>query len=366
MKNVGSISWRLILIVGSIWILQATFSTFNTGLIQQYSGNTPRWLAIAIYSYADAFGWCLMTVVMYWVIQRLSVLRWSITRLIVAHLVLAIAIASIQRLIGIVLSYNLIYFTEAVDLSLLRWSNFFGMNYIRYVANGLVTYFVIVGILYGYSYYVRSRQYLLQKAELETQLAKARIENLKFQFQPHFLFNSLQSVSTLMHRDLKSADQALGDLGDLLRYSIKTIDTEKIRLGDELMYLQKYIHLQQTRFGDKLTSHIDFDESLLDAKVPSFLLQPIVENSIKHGLEATGNAVQIHIRIVRDQYRLQFICRDFNKPNDEATTSHSGTGLSNLQLRLNNLYEANAQVTTQALEDGFETIISIPYTSYNA
>jgi LytS/YehU family sensor histidine kinase len=271
--------------------------------------------------------------------------------------------AIIQRLINIAIVYHAIKWTEAIDLSLLKLENFFGMNFVRNVGNGILVYLVITGILYGYMFYLKNRMQEKQQARLTAALSKLKIENLKYQLQPHFLFNSLQSISTLIHRDTKAADQALGDLGDLLRYSIRNIDTEKVTLGEELMSLQKFIDLQQTRFAEKLKVAIDFEEGVMEALVPAFLLQPIIENSIKHNIEETGEPVEVHLWMTKVEEKLILkIQDDGDHKQGLSKTKGNGIGIKNLKLRLEALYQNNQTFTSQYLEHaGFQTIIEIPF-----
>jgi hypothetical protein len=358
------IHWKkFVFATGLIWLVQGTYTTLNTGLFQQYSGTEVRWTAISIYSFGTAFVWWLLTPLIFWLILQISNRVKSVYSSIGLHLLLAIMLASIQRLITIAIIYNAIKWTEAVDLSLLKLENFFGMNFLRNVGNGVLVYFVIAGILYGYLYYIKNRVQEVEQTKLTAALSKVKLENLKYQLQPHFLFNSLQAISTLLHRDVKAADQALGDLGDLLRYSIRNIDKEKGTLGEELMSLQKYLDLQQTRFGDQLQTNIKFEDNLIGALVPAFLLQPIVENSIKHNIEKTGSAIRVEIQISKSNEKLVIQVTDNGPPNnDPSPSSGNGIGTKNLQLRLEALYGEKASIQSESLvPTGYQTIIKLPY-----
>ena len=147
------------------------------------------------------------------------------------------------------------------------------------------------------------------------------------------------------------------------RYQVDRGRFEKLplfELGEELLYLQKYIELQKTRYGERLSTMVEYDQSLIDLKVPAFLLQPIIENSIKHGIEKNGNPVQVQIKIKIQDDQLLFNCKDSNQTTFKCLNESKGTGLNNLTLRLKNLYGDLAEIKSSIMQDGFNTLISIP------
>lgn len=359
--NKTPIRWqRFIGLAAILWFLQGAYSTLNTSLIQQYSGLEVRLLAITIYSFSSALVWFLFTPLILrliiWVDERF--VKWY--KILIALIVVAPFLSSLQRLLDIFLTYSLIKWTAAIDLSLLHLDNFFGLNFWRQVANGIVIYFVITGIIYAYLFYRRNQMIRLERSRLQAELASVKLENLTYQLQPHFLFNSLQSVSTLMHRDLDTADQALADLSDLLRHSIQNIGKDHISLGEELLYLQKYVDLQQTRYQGKFSAQIKFDQDILEEKVPAFLLQPLVENSIKHGVESSGNSIQVQIEAIKNGNTIEISCRDNGRLKAQKTKVREGIGIKNLQLRLKALYADRAELAFGPTAEGFQTIMQIP------
>jgi hypothetical protein len=188
-----TIDWyRFLLLSSLLWILQATYATLNTGLFQTFSGSETRWMAISIYSFGTASVWLILSPLIMWVVMTIISKNYHLHNIILLHIIGAFVIAAIQRLITIYITYGLIKWTEAVDPQLLALENFFGMNYWRQVGNGIVIYFVIVGIIYAYIFYLKNQSIQLEQAQLETELSRIRLENLFYQLQPHFLFNSLQ------------------------------------------------------------------------------------------------------------------------------------------------------------------------------
>ena len=148
----------------------------------------------------------------------------------------------------------------------------------------LMTYAAIVGLSYALGYYRESQARALKAAQLETSLAEARLKTLEAELHPHFLFNTLHAISSLIHTQPDSADRMISRLSDLLRITFARSGAARVPLQEELEFLQKYLEIEQTRFQDRLTVKFEIDPETLDAEVPRLILQPLVENAIKHGV----------------------------------------------------------------------------------
>jgi LytS/YehU family sensor histidine kinase len=218
---------------------------------------------------------------------------------------------------------------------------------------GLVVYWIIFGITRGLDYYLRYRAGEVRAANLEVRLVRSQLDALRMQLHPHFLFNTLNSISVLMRKDVDAADRMLLQLSSLLRITLSGHASHEIRLEEELEILERYLEIEKIRFRDRLTVHMHIDPDSLDAMVPQLLFQPLVENAIRHGISEceAGGVVEIHAQRRDGTVRLQV--RD-NGPGMRSTSNGSGegVGLSNLRSRLEHLYGARASFEASNAEDG--------------
>lgn len=176
-------------------------------------------------------------------------------------------------------------------------------------------------------------------SRLQAQLAQAELQVLKMQLQPHFLFNTLHAISSLMHKDLDAADETMARLGDFLRYTLESVGVQEVELGQELEILNHYLEIEHIRFGDRLTVRKQVPDDLLVAMVPNLILQPIVENAIRYGVAPleSGGCIEISAQKTNGRIRIA-VCDD--GPGLPAG-SKEGIGLSNTRARLEQLYGAN-------------------------
>ena len=201
----------------------------------------------------------------------------------------------------------------------------------------LLPYFAIVAFIHAVSYYNKYRERQLKTTRLEAQLALAHLEVLKMQLQPHFLFNTLNAISALMHRDVDAADRMISLLSDLLRFSLEKDNRHQVSLESELEFLNRYLAIEKIRFRDRLKIDQDVDEECMVAQVPRLILQPLVENAIKHGIAMRSAAGRISIRARRRGDRLDVRVTD-DGPGLTGTELRDGVGLANTRARLEQIY----------------------------
>jgi two-component system LytT family sensor kinase len=237
------------------------------------------------------------------------------------------------------------------------------MEYLHQLDWLLMTYLFLVGLAHALAYRRESEARALDAAHLETRLVEAQLQALQRQLHPHFLFNTLNTISGLMRINLNAADLMIDRLGDLLRMTLDTSGTQHVPLKQELEVLQKYLEIEQTRFESRLaiSMHIDFET--LDALVPNLLLQPLVENAIRHGIAPHARRGWIAIHAAREGTRLRIEIRDSGNglPPDRLLALNRGVGLGNTRARLDHLYPSAHQFSFSNLEEGFSVTVSIPF-----
>jgi two-component system LytT family sensor kinase len=224
----------------------------------------------------------------------------------------------------------------------------------------VIGYTVIVIAVHAARGLRSARERELRLARLQSSLAHAQIDNLRLQLQPHFLFNALNTISSTMYRDPRLADELMQDLGDLLRASLRTAQSHEVALREELAILEHYVALQRARFGDRLRVRFEIDEDAKDASVPSLLLQPLVENAVRHGNAARVGAGTIVVRARRLEEGLCIDVEDDGPGASAAELDNGGVGLSATRARLRLLYGDAHEVEASRIDGGFRVRIVLP------
>jgi LytS/YehU family sensor histidine kinase len=213
-------------------------------------------------------------------------------------------------------------------------------------------------------YYHRVRERDVRAAKLETQLANAQLSMLKMQLQPHFLFNTLHAVSALIRENPGKAEDMLEGLGDLLRLTLEQQVTQEVPLKTELDFIGRYLNLEQIRFADSLEVAVMAEPETLDALVPSMILQPLVENALRHGIAKRARGGVLEIRATRENDSLCLTVQD-NGPGGAADTGgqhREGIGLANTRARLQQLYGAEQTFEMKSIPGiGMASTIYIPF-----
>jgi two-component system, LytTR family, sensor kinase len=228
----------------------------------------------------------------------------------------------------------------------------------------MMTYWALVGASHAMDYYRESQAQRVAAANLATRLAEARLQSLQSQLHPHFLFNTLHTISALMHRDTDAADEMLARLSDLLRLSLDRIGTQQVTLKEELDFVQKYLEIERTRFGERLQVRIGVDPETLDAAVPNLILQPLVENALKHGIAKQVDGGVLHILAAREDGNLSLLVRDTGPGMSAAKLNalNTGVGLRNTRSRLEELFpERHRFEFVEPADGGLEVRILIPF-----
>jgi signal transduction histidine kinase len=234
---------------------------------------------------------------------------------------------------------------------------------------GALCYWLIIGLQALWRFHEASRRHerealelMARAAALETQVVQARLGALKMQLQPHFLFNTLNAVVSLVRaRRGREAEDTLAHLSDLLRWVLDDREQQEVPLARELEYVRLYLAVERVRFADRLRVDLRVAPDALDAAVPHLCLQPIVENAIRHGIEASAQAGVLVIGAARAGAVLQLTVED-DGPGFRSLRQPVGIGLANTRLRLRELYGDRATLTTaNALDGGAIVTLTLPY-----
>src|SRR5688572_11605706 len=217
--------------------------------------------------------------------------------------------------------------------------------FFRTVDLTLPVYWAIIGLQHAVDYYRQARAREVRAARLETRLLSSQLQALQQQLHPHFLFNTLHAISTLVHRDPDKADLMIEKLSDLLRITLRKVGVHEVELAEELEYLRAYLDIEQVHFGPRLLINYRIDVAALDVLVPTLILQPLVENAIRHGLEPQVRGGSLTIEAQADGDTLWLRVHDNGVGFARGVQRRDGLGLANTRSRLDRLYGEQAAVT---------------------
>ncbi|MFL6257247.1 MAG: sensor histidine kinase [Pyrinomonadaceae bacterium] len=327
-------------IIFASWTVLAVFFTGQLYYTRLLSEKPLTWREVASQQFIYPYLWALGTVLVLWLADRFPVEGRLWRRNLPIHLLFATSFVIVISGLFQIICFFL--FVSGPDkpyhpATTLQWIIYNSSE--NYGIYGLLLLLNQV-----FRYYRRFREGELRTSRLQTQLTQAQLEALKMQLHPHFLFNTLHSISALVHRDPDAADRMIARLGDFLRLTLENSGAQEVSLQKELEFLTCYLEIERVRFQDRLTTSVEVEPSALDAPVPNLILQPIVENALRHGIAQTRGPGRVEITAKRENGSLRIRVRD-NGPGLAAITRpddglKEGLGLSNTRARLEQLYGA--------------------------
>ena len=326
-------------IIGILWTLVAVLFSIRYSIYQLSQGRQVYWLHIFLYNFNSALLWILLAPLLIYGTYKIFISSSSWLSALIKHTVLALFVAPLQ-------AFGFLAADYVIQNQLALWLK--EMSFLQYVQgyggeviiDATLTYAVQAGLITGYLLLLEKRRAVQIREQLQQHLYQSRIKNLTYQLQPHFLFNGMQTISNLVHKDVQVADIAISSLSDLLRFSIRQLHTDFISLEEELSITQKYLDFQKLRFGDQISYEVSCPKNLLESKVPALLLQPLVENAIKHGFEQTGQSLHIDIYMKKEADELFISVLDNGTPaGPSSDPDREGTGLKNVTDRLYYLFQ---------------------------
>ena len=352
---------RLWLLIAVACVVPAVLDGVLTYVQGRLGGRTPPWEEV----FWQANEWLILgalTPLVYWLARAYPIRPPVRARNVLAHVGGALALCVGWATAGAVTRWLLgIGPSDAPRMAYLTgWL-------LTTIPWGTFMYFTTLGCVYAFAYFVEAKEREAQAARLAAQIAQAKLGALQMQLHPHFLFNSLNAITVLVRdQDTAAAGRMLSLLSDVLRQVLRTDQSHEVTLADELRFLERYLAIEQVRFSDRLRVVMDVDDTLKDAAVPPFLLQPLVENALRHGIARRDNAGRIEVSARREGDDLVLEVRDDGPGIDGLAglrDGSNGVGLANVRERLTTMYGSGARLTLQSptgAAGGTAAIVTLP------
>jgi len=348
-------------LIWSVWTMVAFFFATQVYMLYYHEEKPVPFRRALFVEGVGCFLWALSTPLVLWLARRFRIERNNWRRRVPLHFVMGLGlICTLMTVDYVVYMFGT---GRPSNLTLLHISQFLIYN----VDRGLLTYWVIVLSSHAFNYYRSFRKGELNAAQLRTQLVQSQLEALKMQLHPHFLFNTLHSISALLNKDVDGARTMITRLGDFLRLTLENAGTQEVSLQQEIEFLNGYLEIERIRFQDRLTTNVDIDPAVLDVRVPNLILQPIVENAMRHAIANNSNAGRIEIVATARNGMLRIEVKD-NGPGLAHASSPGnlkhGVGLANTRARLERLYGSNHRFElANEPTGGFVVTLEIPRVS---
>ncbi|MFL6245614.1 MAG: sensor histidine kinase [Thermoanaerobaculia bacterium] len=353
MKTKFSLSTREIVLIFAFWTFLATLSAANRLLDPRGFGFRMSPAGPITLAYVESWVWAAFTPLILWLSsstsERTRSLWVRIPLLLLAGIAIAVAVYALLDLARFLIIDPPAGMRRGRGGGRSTFAPLREIGRLRFL-NQLLVYFAVLATGFAREFFLRDQRRQRQEAHLQAQLAEARLDALRMQINPHFLFNTLHAVSALVERDPGGVRRMISRLSELLRHTIDSHATDEVPLREELAFLRRYIEIMEIRFQGRLHVDMKVDENTLDALVPNLILQPIVENALEHGVNRAAGEGQITIAARRDGERLVLSVRD-NGPGIDAQ-NESGVGLANTRARLEQLYGDRAMLALRNADGG--------------
>jgi len=358
-RNRTLVNWLLIL---GAWTLAALFMIGHQSLTGTLARNSATFWRALVWHLTSTYSWFAVMPLILWLVKKFPFEGPRFYRNLLVHAACGLCIvlallaydAAVQPALGFHVGRPFESYREAY--------RFFFVTQFPW---NVSIYCTVLGISAGFLYYRKFRERELAAAQLQARLAQARMHVLKMQLRPHFLFNTHNAISELIYKDPEAADHMLMNLSEMLRMSLENLEVEEVPLRHELDFLGKYLETEQTRFQDRLRVRLDIADEAYEAMVPNMILQPLVENAVRHGIAPSARGGTIEVRAAREKHCLRLLVSDdgIGHPSWDGAEVAEGIGLSNTRARLQHLYgdEHNFEISRAAGGVGFRVTLVIPF-----
>jgi signal transduction histidine kinase len=355
--------WRLVQLVIAATVLGVAAAAW-LHIIASLEGEPPPFLRTVAFVMPFWYLWALYAPLVVWLSARYPIERRRVVSRCSIHLAIAVMMSLVHTGVRFGLQPGIREGTRLDRVGMASWDPLFALAALELPVHVFI-YGAILGGTHIFQYYRRLRERQLAATRLSAQLADARMQALRMQLNPHFLFNALNSVAMLVRgARQEAAVDTLEGLSDLLRYVLDSSTDQEVKLKRELEFIERYLTIEQVRFQDRLQVRIDVDSDTLDAMVPTLVLQPIVENAIRHGIASRVAATTVTVAAREDQGALRLRVSD-DGPGFSGTAGArrgTGVGISNTRRRLTQLYGDRASIDVEDTSPSGATVtITLPF-----
>jgi signal transduction histidine kinase len=348
--------WFLIF---AAWLVPALLAAFNSYAQSRLDGHSPDWRWV-LFSSLDWLIYALLTPAVFRASRRVPLEHPHLARNVSLHVLGALLMCVAWAALGTALRFMI--FPRPATNEQTAWVGFVSWVFTT-LPFGFGVYFALVGIQHSFFYFGQAREREIQAARLAAQLSEARLGALRMQLHPHFLFNSLNAITVLVRDgDNTSASRMLELLSDLLRQVLSKDEPHEAALAEEIEFIDRYLAIEQIRFCDRLRPRIEVDKAIAQAAAPRFILQPLIENALRHGIARRASAGIVQVSAHRQGGQLVLTVRDDGPGLPPAAEVSTGVGLSNTRARLAALYGDQASLeVSDAPGGGVVAIVRLPY-----
>ncbi|KAA3608864.1 MAG: hypothetical protein D8M58_19200 [Calditrichaeota bacterium] len=338
-----------------LWTFLAFFYVFQQYYITLIKDKEFELSTIIIWELSYFYTWAVLTLIIIFLARKNPLEKQNLIKNGLLHFIFALVIAFVHRA-GSMFIYLVLAKPEDLEKGL---PDFFGPKVILGSFDGFIIYWMILGVFFSFEYYQQVREQKVKSARLESQLAKAELTALKMQLNPHFLFNTLHAISSLIDSKGKDAQNMLVRLSDFLRQTLESEGQQNVSIKKEISFLKSYLEIEQIRFGKRLSVEYNIEESLSQKLIPTLILQPLVENAIKHGISPHSGQGKIEISVSEKNSFMEISVCDNGKGIGQDIVEH--VGLKNTRQRLEQVYGKSSRLKYYNRDQGgFCVHLSIP------
>ncbi|MEO6393513.1 MAG: histidine kinase [Pyrinomonadaceae bacterium] len=356
-------SWIVWVAIFAGWMLVGLSFSVNDYLfvdsLRQYYQETPDLRSLLYWDLAYWPTWALLAPLIFWLARRFPLDREKWPRNLVLHIVLGLVLIVPQRAVYLSIAWTF----QNLGGEHIPLVNLYRKFLLYNLPTGLMSYGVILLGGFLLNFYDEYQQEKLRSTRLRAELNQAQLQALKMQLQPHFLFNTFNSISAMLHEDANAADEMLAQLGDFLRLTLDNSGEQMVTLEAELEFLRQYLSIEQIRLQDRLRVDYDIDPQALTAAVPNLVLQPIIENVIKHGVGQSYGPVRVSVsaQIKGDRLRLS-VSDDGPGLPQNGQAGADGFGLNNTRARLRSAFDDDFHFGLSLnLSGGTAAVMDLPF-----